>query len=188
MASGIRQKGLQDKEALRTAYRTNGRTVRARATEGLWQKRAQPRRMRVPRPPPPSSAHASSAMRGNRAVSTGPEIALRKALWGLGARGYRVNYRGIPGRPDIVFPTSNVAVFVNGCFWHRCPRHGRSLPKSNREYWRLKFSLNVRRDQAKRRLLQSAGWKVRTIWECQIRDSAVESAQSILHRVRRPSV
>jgi DNA mismatch endonuclease, patch repair protein len=108
-------------------------------------------------------------MRANRATSTGPETALRSALWTSGARGFRVNYQGIPGRPDIVFPTKNLAVFVNGCFWHRCPRHDRSLPKSHTDYWKLKFELNRLRDERKVKELRLMGWTTLVVWECELR-------------------
>ncbi len=74
-------------------------------------------------------------MRANRASSTSPEMALRRALRSIGATGYRVNYRELPGRPDIVYVRRKLAIFVNGCFWHRCPIHGRDLPRANRSYY-----------------------------------------------------
>ena len=169
MASRVRENGSQDKEALRITYPTIALGTSAVSARGTPSERAPAPALRVPRPPPSASARTSAVMRANRATSTGPEIALRSALWASGARGFRVNYQGIPGRPDIVFPTKNLAVFVNGCFWHRCPRHARSLPKSHSDYWRLKFELNRLRDERKVKELQSMGWTILVVWECELR-------------------
>jgi DNA mismatch endonuclease, patch repair protein len=107
-------------------------------------------------------------MRANRPKSTGPELRLQRLLQIARIKGYRVNAQDLPGRPDLVFPTEKVAIFVNGCFWHRCPFHGRSLPRANRDYWRLKFQLNRERDRRKERALKEAHWRVVTIWECEL--------------------
>ncbi len=129
-------------------------------------------RPRVPRPPPPSSAKASATMKSNRGRDTSIELAIRKALWRANLRGFRTNYARAPGRPDIAYVGGRVAVFVHGCFWHRCPHHARSLPKSNAEYWRLKFELNRIRDERKVADLRSLGWTVVTLWECEIRSKS----------------
>jgi DNA mismatch endonuclease (patch repair protein) len=146
--------------------------------------RSRSSRKIVPRPPPPSSAAISNSMRSNRPEATGPEVSLRRALWTVGSRGFRLNTPGLPGRPDIVFRRSRVAVFVNGCFWHRCPIHGRRLPVAHREYWELKFRLNVRRDKEKRRLLEAMGWRVLVVWECEVREHPVETALRIRGQLR----
>src|ERR1051325_231541 len=78
----------------------------------------------------------------------------------------------LPGRPDFIFRAEKVAVFVDGCFWHRCPRHGR-LPSSRTEYWAPKLARNVQRDRAVMRALCASGWTVLRIWECSLARSRV---------------
>lgn len=117
-------------------------------------------------PPKATSVAVSRSMKGNRAKDTGPELALRATLKRYGLRGYRANWRRAPGRPDIAFPRKKVAVFLNGCFWHRCPFCRPQLPKKNRPFWKRKFELNRARDARKTKELKSAGWKVYTVWEC----------------------
>ena len=112
------------------------------------------------------SAAKSAQMSRVRNRHTAPELAIRRELHRRGLR-YRVDMP-IPGvgrtRPDIVFTRVRVAVFVDGCFWHRCPEHG-SFPKTNAEWWLNKLNGNVRRDRAKDEALTAAGWKVIRIWE-----------------------
>ena len=127
---------------------------------------------KVPRSPPPSSAHVSRVMRANKAKNTIPEKRLRQALRSLGLHGYRIAPKGVPGRPDVAFLKQRLAVFVNGCFWHRCPRHRWKIPKSNSAYWKTKFRLNCERDRRKNRTLLEAGWEVLVIWECELRADA----------------
>lgn len=126
----------------------------------------------VPRPPHASSPATSAVMRANVRADTSPELALRRALVHDGCLGYRLNVRGLPGSPDIVFGRARLAVFVHGCFWHRCPRHAKSLPHANRAYWRQKFDLNVSRDRRVRAALENLGWVVLTVWECEVRANA----------------
>ena len=109
-------------------------------------------------------------MRANRARDTGPERALRRALRGSGHPGYRLNWRGAPGRPDVSYPGRRVAVFVHGCFWHHCPRCHPALPRANQAFWARKFELNRERDARKRTQLEARGWAVHEVWECDIRE------------------
>ena len=107
-------------------------------------------------------------MAGIRRTDTKPELALRHALHRMGYR-YRKDYRldldsGRRVRPDIVFTARKVAVFVDGCFWHACPEHGRK-PKSNEWYWSPKLAKNVERDRAADEALAQAGWTVIRLWE-----------------------
>jgi DNA mismatch endonuclease (patch repair protein) len=106
-------------------------------------------------------------MRGNRKVDTGPERQVRSLLHASGYR-YRTNYRldlpGVRVRPDIVFTRRRLAVFIDGCFWHRCPEHGTS-PRANTHYWGPKLERNVARDQRVDQALRAAGWTVLRIWE-----------------------
>lgn len=102
--------------------------------------------LRDKRSPRPKSETVSRVMSANRAKDTRPEIALRKALWRAGGRGYRLHYKRVPGRPDIAFVSKRVAVFVNGCYWHHCPKCNYPLPKTNTAFWQAKFDLNTARD------------------------------------------
>jgi len=94
---------------------------------------------------------------------TGPEVLVRRALHRLGLR-YRVNYRGLPGTPDVVFTRARIALFVDGCFWHRCPDHG-VIPKANRQWWTDKLQATVERDGRKDSELEAAGWLPVHVWE-----------------------
>jgi len=100
---------------------------------------------------------------------TGPELLVRKRLHAAGFR-FRVNVRGLPGKPDIVLPQYHLVVFVHGCFWHghRC-KHFR-LPASNVEYWTRKIVANRQRDLLVSQALQEAGWTVMIIWACEVED------------------
>jgi DNA mismatch endonuclease, patch repair protein len=97
---------------------------------------------------------------------TAAELAIRREVWRRGLR-YRVDLPPIPGlrrRADLVFSKARVAVYVDGCFWHRCPVHATS-PKANSEWWRDKLDANVKRDRDTDRRLTEAGWTVIRIWE-----------------------
>ncbi len=107
-------------------------------------------------------------MKANRSKDTRPEVALRKALWHAGHRGYRLHYKKMPGRPDIAFVSKKVAIFVHGCFWHRCQSCNYRLPKVNTEFWKKKFDSNVARDRKNLNQLEAFGWTVITVWECSI--------------------
>lgn len=103
------------------------------------------------------------------------EIELRRSLHRLGLR-YFVD-RPVPGvarvRPDLVFPRLMIAVFVDGCFWHRCPEHG-TTPHNNAEWWRSKLSANVERDQRITQTLEERGWQVLRFWEHEATDTMVD--------------
>lgn len=131
-------------------------------------------RRKVPRPPKATSEATTKCMKGNKRSDTKPEIVVRRRLWEAGLRGYRLQWK-VPGRPDIAWPGKKVALFVNGCFWHRCPVCDPPMPKSNTEYWVVKFETNVERDARKVRELEEAGWKVHIIWDCQLKKGAIEA-------------
>lgn len=120
-------------------------------------------------------------MRANRQADTKPEIILRSHLHRLGLR-FRKNVllrlKGARVRPDIVFPTARIAVFCDGCFWHRCPEHF-SDPKTNADYWALKLDANVRRDRNADVRLRHAGWTVIRVWEHEILGDADTAARRI---------
>jgi DNA mismatch endonuclease (patch repair protein) len=103
-------------------------------------------------------------MRGVPSKHTSGELLFRKALWALGIRGFRLHSATVPGHPDVVFPKQRIAVFIDGCFWHGCPKCYRA-PKSNQNYWKMKVKRNRKRDEAVNELCEKAGWKVLRIWE-----------------------
>lgn len=120
-----------------------------------------------------SPAKRSAVMRRVKGKDTSPELKVRKALTGLGAR-YRLHRKDLPGSPDIVLPGRRLALFVHGCFWHGhdCAR-GARVPKANRDYWLAKVARNRARDVASRAALEAAGWRVETLWECDLKDAAI---------------
>jgi DNA mismatch endonuclease (patch repair protein) len=105
-------------------------------------------------------------MKGNRSRDTRPEVILRAALHRRGLRFFknRAPLQGLRCRADVIFPRSRVAIFCDGCFWHRCPEHG-VQPTTNEAYWRAKLDRNVERDQENSIALEAAGWQVIRIWE-----------------------
>jgi DNA mismatch endonuclease, patch repair protein len=106
-------------------------------------------------------------MRANRRVNTGPERRLRSALHAMGVRFFkdrRVVAGEVSTQVDIVLPRSRLAIFVDGCFWHRCPEHS-TYPKANATFWRDKLDRNVERDAQVNDALRSAGWCVLRVWE-----------------------
>ncbi len=128
---------------------------------------------------PPLSAGVVKSMRSNKASGTSPEIRMRKALRDAGFPGYRLNWKKAPGRPDICYPGRHVAIFINGCFWHRCPLCNLPMPKHNADYWIPKLERNVERDAEKTRELEMQGWTVITVWECQMKDDMDEVVRGI---------
>lgn len=105
-------------------------------------------------------------MQAQRVRDTAPEIALRRALHGLGLR-YRLHRRPIAGlrrTPDIVFGPARVAVDVRGCFWHGCPEHA-THPEANADWWAKKLETNRRRDNDTERRFKHAGWQLVVVWE-----------------------
>jgi DNA mismatch endonuclease, patch repair protein len=120
-------------------------------------------------------------MLGNRSRDTGPELRLRQELHRRGRR-FRVHVAPVQGlrcRPDIVFTRARLAVFVDGCFWHRCPEHAAS-PTRNAEYWEAKFRLNVERDRRHDQALADAGWTVLRIWEHDAPGAAADLVEQFL--------
>ena len=112
--------------------------------------------------------HRSWNMSRIKGKDTKPEIIVRSMLHRMGYR-YRLHAKNLPGRPDIVLPKYKTVIFVHGCFWHRhkgCKET--TTPKTRTEFWEEKFAGNVARDKKKAAALRRLGWKVITVWECQI--------------------
>lgn len=127
----------------------------------------------------------SRMMAGIRAKDTKPELALRRMLHRSGLR-YVLHPANLSGRPDIALPSRRIAIFVHGCFWHQhsgC--HWCSTPRSNAKFWSDKFERNVKRDNAARTALRSAGWRVAVVWECGLRPAYFKgTSESVLAWVR----
>jgi DNA mismatch endonuclease (patch repair protein) len=119
-----------------------------------------------------SKAKRSEVMSRIRGSNTSPELAVRSILHRLGYR-FRLHSRNLIGRPDIVLPRYKTVVFVHGCFWHR-HRHCRFAytPKTRKAFWLKKFASNLARDKFVKRQLTNLGWRVVTVWECGLEDSA----------------
>jgi DNA mismatch endonuclease (patch repair protein) len=109
----------------------------------------------------------SRTMSRIRRRDTRPELALRQALWARGLRGYRVDCRRLPGRPDIVWSRRRTAVFVDGAFWHGHPSAFK--PGKSGAYWDEKIRRNMERDRSADAALQARGWTVLRLWDFEIR-------------------
>jgi DNA mismatch endonuclease (patch repair protein) len=117
-----------------------------------------------------------AAIRGR---DTAPEMLVRRFLHGCGFR-YTLHRRDLPGSPDLVFPSRRTVIFVHGCFWHW---HGCALsrlPKIRREFWEAKLSANRQRDAAARRGLKRSGWRVLSVWQCELEHRPVEALSALV--------
>ena len=133
------------------------------------------------REPFASSEAVRRRMSAQRREGTAPELALRKALSALGLR-YRLHRPPLPGlrrKADIVFGSSRTAVFVDGCFWHGCPEHGRRRHDVNGWYWPAKIDRNQARDRETDQVLSEAGWQVIRIWEHDLAGPAAATAAAL---------
>lgn len=104
-----------------------------------------------------------------RSRDTTPELAVRKMLHGVGYR-FRLNRKGLPGTPDIVFPSRRSALFVHGCFWHAHECKIGRIPKTRQDYWIPKLRRNRERDDENVAKLEAMGWRVATVWQCELKD------------------
>lgn len=114
----------------------------------------------------------SENMRRIRSKGMEPELAVRRLVHGLGYR-YRLHVKNLPGKPDLVFRSRRKVIQVHGCFWHQHSDPACKItrkPKSNLSYWAGKLQRNVARDQEHQNALTREGWKVLTVWECELRD------------------
>lgn len=125
----------------------------------------------------------SEVMRRVKGRDTGPELKVRRLLTRLGAR-YRLHRADLPGRPDIVLPGRRLAIFVHGCFWHGhdCPR-GARVPEARRDYWTAKVAGNRARDARNLAALAGAGWRVETVWECELKARDLPALEGRLSRL-----
>lgn len=120
--------------------------------------------------------------RGNKTT----ELALVSELKRFGIKGWRRHLTlrpdGLRITPDLVFNSFRLAVFIDGCFWHCCPKHG-TIPSSNKSFWRRKLEVNVARDKRNKRILRKHGWKVVNVWEHQVRRDPVSCVVKILKSI-----
>ena len=121
---------------------------------------------------------AAIRSRGNRST----EWRLRSLLIRSGVRGWKLHSKAFVGTPDFAFPNSRVLVFIDGCYWHGCPKCGH-IPKTNKEYWTVKIGRNKKRDRRYSRELRKQGFKVIRIWECALKRHPDRCLQIILGAV-----
>ncbi|WP_417230503.1 very short patch repair endonuclease [Thermophilibacter sp.] len=140
------------------------------------------------RVPEASSEATRHVMQANRSKNTGPELAVRAALRAAGLTGYRLHWKKAPGKPDVCFPGRRVAIFIHGCFWHRCPHCAPSRPKTHAQFWEEKFARNRARDRRDVEQLLAAGWTVLVVWECQLKRGRAEATMArVVTQARRAS-
>lgn len=123
-----------------------------------------------------------------RSRDTTPELRVRKVAHAMGLR-YRLNRKDLPGKPDLVFPRYRVVIFVHGCFWHRhtdCRKA--TVPKTRTTFWNDKFEANVQRDARVTAQLESLGWTVHTIWECETSPDKLTDLLVAIFRDHNPMV
>lgn len=123
-----------------------------------------------------SKTQRSFCMSQIKGKNTKPEITLRKMLWSMGFR-HRIKNK-LPGKPDLIYPSLKVAIFVDGCFWHMCPEHYHP-PKTRAAFWKKKISANVERDVTNTALLESLGWLVIRVWEHELKESVPDCSKRV---------
>lgn len=128
-----------------------------------------------------SKSRRSEVMSHIRSKDTSIELLLRRALFRKGLR-YRVNYKLLPGKPDIVFTKKRIAIFIHGCFWHGhdCQSRYSHTSQTSTEYWGPKIQNTKLRDARVSKELENCGWTVVTIWECEIKDNLQETIDALL--------
>lgn len=127
------------------------------------------------------NAAVSKTMKGNKKEDTKPELIIRRRLREAGYTGYRLHWKNAPGHPDICFPGRKIAIFINGCFWHSCPRCNIPIPSHNNAYWMQKLEHNKKRDLEELNQLNSEGWTTIVLWECDIKgDDGQATTQQVI--------
>lgn len=129
-------------------------------------------------------ATRSRMMAGIKSKDTKPEVFLRKALHAQGLR-YRLGGCGLPGKPDLVFRSRKAVVFVHGCFWHRHECQYFKWPENNGAFWKTKLDGNAERDMRVKAALKKLGWRVLTVWECELVRSGYALPNNAVNRVAR---
>jgi len=129
----------------------------------------------------------SEIMSHIKSKDTSIELMVRRYLFALGYR-YRVNYKALPGKPDIVFTKKKIAIFVHGCYWHGhdCRSRYAHVSQSNKAYWSKKIYRTQQRDQDHIAKLEANGWTVIVIWECQIKvdfENTMSSLSDIINYI-----
>lgn len=119
-----------------------------------------------------------------RGKDTAPEVKVRSFLFRSGFR-FRKNVQNLPGKPDIVLPKYKTVIFINGCFWHRhknCKLA--TTPKTRTDFWLAKFEKNVLNDRKKTQILESSGWNVLTVWECELKKDFFLCMDSLIKKIK----
>ncbi|HEX8230927.1 MAG TPA: very short patch repair endonuclease [Chloroflexia bacterium] len=127
----------------------------------------------------------SEIMRRVKGKNTSLEMKVRSALHRRGLR-YRLSY-SLPGKPDLVFVKARIAVFIDSCFWHGCPRHVR-MPNSNQEYWQAKIRRNVERDVKTNELYEELDWRIIRVWEHDLKEDFEASITRLQRAVGEPDM
>jgi DNA mismatch endonuclease (patch repair protein) len=126
----------------------------------------------------------SRVMARVRGRDTGPELALRRALWAVGLRGWRCHRGDLPGRPDVAFGRAKLAVFVDGAFWHGHP--AKYWPGRCGPYWDEKIARNQARDRRVDEALSRLGWRVLRLWDFEVLDDPLGAAELVVRALGRP--
>lgn len=140
---------------------------------------------RLPKAVVPDEVRSRTMRAVTATGNTSTEMRMVALLKAAGLKGWR-RHLALPGRPDFAWPRLRVALFVDGCFWHGCPRCARAMPKTNAEYWSQKVGQNVARDRRAARQLRADGWRVLRVWEHSLLSPGRIMARvaRVLHRKR----
>lgn len=123
-------------------------------------------------------------MAGIRGTNTKPELLLRKGLHAEGFR-YKLHDRGLPGRPDMVFPRYDAVIFAHGCFWHGHDCHLFKWPTSRPDFWRAKIARNREHDRRNELALAELGWRQAVVWECALKGRTRLDFSDVMRRCDR---
>ena len=118
-----------------------------------------------------------------RSKDTSVEVKVRSYLFKKGFR-FRKNVSSMPGKPDVVLPKYKTVIFVHGCFWHRHGCKRSTTPKTRVEYWTQKFARNVENDQKHNDDLRAQGWRVLTVWECEINHDFESTMERVIDFIK----